>query len=178
VAFKLKRAFTILELIVVVTIVAVLVAILTPVFAKAKEAALVSQSTGNLKSAYISIELYRNDQDDANTYGSYTSMGLPTARSEPWVTEFYKLHPPLSPRAVSGDDMLQNHYVAPWLGFPDWSSYTLSEQGNAVLVIDPFFNDTRAPRKFLGIYLNGSVKWKFGKGEWMESRFWRQKESR
>lgn len=60
-----RRAFTLIELLVVIAIIAILAAILFPVFAQAKEAAKQTQGLSNTKQLAISQLLYSNDADDA-----------------------------------------------------------------------------------------------------------------
>ncbi len=59
-----RRAFTLIELLVVIAIIAILAAILFPVFAKAKVAAKKSASISNAKQIGIGIMLYATDYDD------------------------------------------------------------------------------------------------------------------
>ncbi len=59
-----KRGFTLIELLVVIAIIAILAAILFPVFAQAKEAAKKTQSLGNLKQIGLAWLLYNGDYDD------------------------------------------------------------------------------------------------------------------
>ena len=59
-----NRAFTLIELLVVIAIIAILAAILFPVFAQAKAAAKKTQSLSNLKQIGLAWLLYGNDYDD------------------------------------------------------------------------------------------------------------------
>lgn len=59
-----KRAFTLIELLVVIAIIAILAAILFPVFAQAKAAAKTTQALSNLKQLATANAIYSNDWDD------------------------------------------------------------------------------------------------------------------
>jgi prepilin-type N-terminal cleavage/methylation domain-containing protein/prepilin-type processing-associated H-X9-DG protein len=61
---NLNRAFTLIELLVVIAIIAILGAILFPVFAQAKEAAKKTQSISNLKQIGLAWTMYSGDCDD------------------------------------------------------------------------------------------------------------------
>ncbi len=60
----LSRAFTLIELLVVIAIIAILAAILFPVFAQAKAAAKKTASLSNLKQLGTSVQIYLSDYDD------------------------------------------------------------------------------------------------------------------
>jgi prepilin-type N-terminal cleavage/methylation domain-containing protein len=60
----MKKAFTLIELLVVIAIIAILAAILFPVFAQAKLAAKKAVSISNQKQLGIGMLLYTNDYDD------------------------------------------------------------------------------------------------------------------
>ena len=60
----MKRAFTLIELLVVIAIIAILAAILFPVFAQAKAAAKKSADLSNVKQQSLGITLYSGDNDD------------------------------------------------------------------------------------------------------------------
>jgi prepilin-type N-terminal cleavage/methylation domain-containing protein len=59
-----KRAFTLIELLVVIAIIAILAAILFPVFAQAKLAAKGAASLSNVKQITLAEIMYQNDYDD------------------------------------------------------------------------------------------------------------------
>ena len=60
----MKRAFTLIELLVVIAIIAILAAILFPVFAQAKEAAKRTACLSNAKQIALSQKMYSTDSDD------------------------------------------------------------------------------------------------------------------
>jgi prepilin-type N-terminal cleavage/methylation domain-containing protein/prepilin-type processing-associated H-X9-DG protein len=60
----MKKAFTLIELLVVIAIIAILAAILFPVFAQAKASAKRTQSLSNQKQISTSMFLYTSDYDD------------------------------------------------------------------------------------------------------------------
>ena len=63
---SLKHAFTLIELLVVIAIIAILAAILFPVFAQAKEAAKKTACLSNMKQISIGLMMYETDADDMN----------------------------------------------------------------------------------------------------------------
>jgi prepilin-type N-terminal cleavage/methylation domain-containing protein len=65
-----KRAFTLIELLVVIAIIAILAAILFPVFAQAKLAAKKAASLSNVKQITLANIMYENDYDDYFTLAS------------------------------------------------------------------------------------------------------------
>lgn len=59
-----KKAFTLIELLVVIAIIAILAAILFPVFAQAKEAAKKTAALSNIKQLGTAFHMYMADSDD------------------------------------------------------------------------------------------------------------------
>lgn len=72
----MRRAFTLIELLVVIAIIAILAAILFPVFAQAKLAAKKTQTISNYKQTGTSTQIYLADYDDLFPLGqSFNSAG-------------------------------------------------------------------------------------------------------
>lgn len=70
-----KKAFTLIELLVVIAIIAILAAILFPVFAQAKVAAKRAGSISNLKQHSLGIVMYAGDFDDYFPRHQYLNVG-------------------------------------------------------------------------------------------------------
>jgi prepilin-type N-terminal cleavage/methylation domain-containing protein/prepilin-type processing-associated H-X9-DG protein len=71
----MKKAFTLIELLVVIAIIAILAAILFPVFAQAKMSAKKAVSISNLKQLTLGMIMYQGDSDDTVNLCSYTIQG-------------------------------------------------------------------------------------------------------
>lgn len=63
---RARRGFTLIELLVVIAIIAILAAILFPVFATVREAARATACRSNLKQIGAALAMYRADYDDVN----------------------------------------------------------------------------------------------------------------
>lgn len=72
----MKRAFTLIELLVVIAIIAILAAILFPVFAQAKLAAKKTVSLSNLKQIDLAWLMYSGDYDDYTMPAYYSQNGF------------------------------------------------------------------------------------------------------
>ena len=66
-----NRAFTLIELLVVIAIIAILAAILFPVFAQAKVAAKKTQDLSNMKQIGVALQIYLADYDDVYPQAYY-----------------------------------------------------------------------------------------------------------
>ena len=93
---KKRSGFTLIELLVVIAIIAILAAILFPVFAQAKDAAKKTNSLSNLKQIGTAEFLYANDADD-KVSGPY-QIGTPD--TYPGRVRWYQLVYPYAKSAA------------------------------------------------------------------------------
>ena len=110
-----RSAFTLIELLVVIAIIAILAAILFPVFAQAKLAAKKSVDLSNMKQQGLAIIMYANDFDDTPCQASWEFKGLdlgqPTNPTGKYQVHFtYLLQPYIKNYAI---------FIAPADSTPD-----------------------------------------------------------
>src|SRR5271163_926070 len=65
-----RRAFTLIELLVVIAIIAILAAILFPVFAQAREKARTISCLSNIKQVNLAFQMYTQDYDEFMVLGN------------------------------------------------------------------------------------------------------------
>ena len=73
----MRKGFTLIELLVVIAIIAILAAILFPVFARAREKARQASCQSNLKQIGLAAEMYKSDYDQRYVRGSTQVAGVP-----------------------------------------------------------------------------------------------------
>jgi len=84
---KVKHGFTLIELLVVIAIIAILAAILFPVFARARENARRTSCQSNLKQVGLGLRQYSQDNDELFplTYVDVNASGTFDAADSGWV---------------------------------------------------------------------------------------------
>lgn len=101
-----RKAFTLIELLVVIAIIAILAAILFPVFAQAKLAAKKTVALSNAKQVALANQMYMGDNDDALIKSYFGFPSAPTCDwGLPWGTPglFYNWRYALQPYQKSTD---------------------------------------------------------------------------
>jgi prepilin-type N-terminal cleavage/methylation domain-containing protein len=127
----MRRAFTLIELLVVIAIIAILAAILFPVFAQAKSAAKKSASLSGMKQASLSLHMYSTDYDDMTVY-EYGYATNPAADSNQYhynttwagvIQPYMKNIPVLFDKTISEINDFNRTYQDPY--YPDpYYTYT------------------------------------------------------
>ena len=139
-----RKAFTLIELLVVIAIIAILAAILFPVFAQAKTAAKKAVSLSNSKQVDLANLMYATDNDDDYTWAQPGGWEWPQTwlvNVQPYIKTFQIFLSPMdaTPR-------------------PAWSGPPFSYPGNSVTCWD--WKDTPGGWKFIGV-LNARQNWWF-----------------
>lgn len=83
-----KKAFTLIELLVVIAIIAILAAILFPVFARARENARRASCMSNLKQVGLGVMMYVQDYDEKYPLAYFASTQTPPAFSS-WTGSYW-----------------------------------------------------------------------------------------
>ena len=124
-----NNAFTLIELLVVIAIIAILAAILFPVFAQAKVAAKKAQSISGLKQQSISTAIYTTDYDDVFPMHAYVNVGgaFPDDRVywpqavQPYMKNWQIMRDPMQtsdPLAIWSTPAYMWYYN--WMRWPDY----------------------------------------------------------
>ena len=88
----MKRGFTLIELLVVIAIIAILAAILFPVFARARDKANAAACLSNIKQIGLSAHMYMQDFDEHMLFACY-SMGVNDPGGYSWWRWYWSLEP-------------------------------------------------------------------------------------
>jgi prepilin-type N-terminal cleavage/methylation domain-containing protein len=170
------RAFTLIELLSVMAIIAVLASILFPVLSKAMMSAKITSAGSRLRQYHLLTVLYRNDQDASSESGSPVEMGLPWDLEEGGTSHgrkspIYDLldvveRDPFkrSPCGYIKHEFDVNAIYYMPLVVPDWSRYTRLVGERTVLWVDPNCNSSStridsqfATKRALGVTLGGQL---------------------
>ncbi len=92
----MRKGFTLIELLVVIAIIAILAAILFPVFARAREKAKAASCLSNMKQIVLGAAMYVSDYDD-NVFGHIAGNRYQTNPPWPWPGPYYMWHQQMYP---------------------------------------------------------------------------------
>jgi len=138
-----KRAFTLIELLVVIAIIAILAAILFPVFAQAKASAKATGDLSNVKQIATSMIMYTSDNEDRFTYGIPDVWSGAPAWGSPSLSWTFNLQPYSKSLALFRSPLETNTAGGSW---GDWMGVTVSYGLNGFTV-----PNTAAAANFQGI---------------------------
>lgn len=142
----MRRGFTLIELLVVIAIIAILAAILFPVFARAREKARQASCTSNVKQITLGLLMYAQDYDERfGLSGGWNGTALWAAQwpiaIQPYIKNWQLLECPSNPYR-SGPwvywgqthQLRENYAALPGLEFQSLARVT--EPASKILVID------------------------------------------
>ncbi|GIV13579.1 MAG: hypothetical protein KatS3mg021_1861 [Fimbriimonadales bacterium] len=84
-----RNGFTLIELLVVIAIIAILAAILFPVFAQARSKARQTQCLSNMRQIGVAVNLYLHDYDEGYPFTMAVVNGLPSTVNY-WAVHNYQ----------------------------------------------------------------------------------------
>lgn len=174
-----KRAFTLIELLVVIAIIAILAAILFPVFTRAKAAAKKTVCMSNLKQIGTSILLYMADYDDRFPYAV---DAVDKFRPEIWdpypnfraqipnmplmhevLQTYVKNYDVFKCPSDTGSQMLDTH---PWMTFPAspsmFKQYGLSYMFRTEIAFRKMTHSELSDVAGVNVMMDGSGHWHEG----------------
>jgi general secretion pathway protein G len=185
---KKERAFTLIEILVVIAILAIVAAILFPVFSRAKAAAKKTACMSNLKQMGHAILLYMGDYDDvfpnaidaADRYRPEIWSGMPEFMAQiPYMPMMNEALWPYARNkeifrcpADSGSQVLDTH---PFLTFPTspsmYNTYSMSYMYRTEITFRRFSQSSLESLSDVNVLFDGSGHWHEGESALTEQDY-------
>jgi len=182
-----KRGFTLIELLVVIAIIAILAAILFPVFARAREKARTASCQNNLKQLAPAMAIYRSDNDGGMPMDYYQIIGSTTYIR--WLHVIYGY--------VNSDEVFQcpskptkmdTDWVPPYQTLGPYSSYyychyylaaesesDVKDTTGTIMLMDGWFKDDCDQDWIRGMFTspqaNATVMANWVNGDWRDTYY-------
>jgi len=149
-----KKAFTLIELLVVIAIIAILAAILFPVFAQAKEAAKKTTTLSNFKQTALAFNIYATDADDtwpleAGAVSATGQVRWCFSHRVPAGWQANGVHN--TPTRISEDSQFPLNSVLPYMK----SLGLFQQSGIATVALATNYAQATKPRAKVGLTYNG-----------------------
>jgi prepilin-type N-terminal cleavage/methylation domain-containing protein/prepilin-type processing-associated H-X9-DG protein len=162
-----KRAFTLVELLVVVAIIAILVAILLPALGSARESAKASSCGMNLRTFGTAFEIYSSqDRNESMSSGAFDHLRDGDVRRYGWVADVIRLNVGSPGRMLCPTNRYKvNEKVADYTGAATTGTAN-PNRPHAVPIIDP--SSPSAKRSEIwsnGYNSNYATTWTFSRGD-------------
>lgn len=183
-----NRALTLAETLVVVSILMLAAALLTPVVLRAKEASKQSACASNLQQLHLFTSIYRERYDGSSLYGNCAAMGLPPHLGAVHA-EFdtpRKIHEcsgyPSSagfPAAYVYKMVCEGPFYPPEK-VREWQAYSREVGEKMILYIDRNHNTPAAQGSphmnnlYIGVYLDGQLRKFIKRGDSTTYEFWKE----
>jgi prepilin-type N-terminal cleavage/methylation domain-containing protein len=162
-----RRAFSLVEILIVLTIISILAAILYPVFQRVKDQAKVARSMSNLRQFSLAMTMYREDHAGPTSLcGLGTPPGLAVLAREHQIPRAMLRTGGSNFGRPNGDVYTYMLPRSPNDGLmPEWQSYYAEVGENAVCILDETQNPGVTSKfspfrtlRVIGLRLNGSVQ--------------------
>ena len=139
-----RQGFTLIELLVVIAIIAILAAILFPVFAKAREKARQTSCLSSTKQIAVGLLQYVQDYDETifNLYPGYNANLYPNELLQPYVKNQQLF---ICPSGLPGGDYRTAYYG--W----NYSSRTVAPASDGLVNTHPSLSQFAKPSEFFAL---------------------------
>jgi len=153
----MKHGFTLIELLVVIAIIAILAAILFPVFARARDKANAAACLSNHKQLALAALMYMQDYDDFILFSCYRYPG-PTAgwTTSPYGYSYWRWYEVIEPYMKNADIIKCESYK--FTGGRDPNSYGYSAYGIADYPSCALLGTNCTNRRYRGFKLDEITK--------------------